>query len=130
MPTPEQTIKKEIKRYVESVGGFWSAVQGGPYSKPGDPDIICCIDGRFVGIEAKTPTGRLSPMQITRGQEIEKAGGIFIVARSVDDVIQEFRGRGIVQDRGGSALEEPSVRVCGDVDCLLLDLSGGSRRIP
>ncbi len=58
MPTPEQLIKRDLKRFIEGIGGYWASVQGGPGSKPGDPDIIACIDGRFIGIEAKTDTGR------------------------------------------------------------------------
>lgn len=58
MATPEQDLKRELKRFIEAIGGYWAVVQGGPYSKPGDPDIIACIDGRFVGIEAKTDMGR------------------------------------------------------------------------
>jgi hypothetical protein len=41
---------------------------------------------RFVSIEVKTPTGRLSPEQETWQAAVQKAGGIAVVARSVDDV--------------------------------------------
>lgn len=86
MATPEQRIKKEIKVYLESVGAFWSCVQGGAFSKPGDPDIVVCYRGMYIGIEAKTKTGKVSDIQKFRHQQIEEAGGIVIVARSVDDV--------------------------------------------
>lgn len=100
MPTPEQKIKKQIKDYITRIGGFWSTVQGGPFSKPGDPDLICCVDGHYIGIEAKTPTGRASELQLQRGREIEKAGGIWILARSVEDVQYGLESRGIGKDRG------------------------------
>lgn len=98
MPTPEQKIKKQIKDYITRIGGFWSIVQGGPYSKPGDPDLICCVDGRYVGIEAKTPTGKPTELQLQRGREIEQAGGIWILARSVEDVRDGLIARGIGKD--------------------------------
>ena len=41
---------------------------------------------RFVSIEVKTPTGRLSPEQETWQAAVQKAGGIAVVARSVDDI--------------------------------------------
>lgn len=41
---------------------------------------------RFVSIEVKTPSGRLSPEQETWQAAVQKAGGIAVVARSVDDV--------------------------------------------
>lgn len=41
---------------------------------------------RFVSVEVKAPKGRLSPEQETWRQAVLKAGGIAVVARSVDDV--------------------------------------------
>ena len=41
---------------------------------------------RFLSVEVKTPTGRLSPEQETWRQAVLKAGGIAVVARSVDDI--------------------------------------------
>jgi hypothetical protein len=41
---------------------------------------------RFVSIEVKTPTGRLSPEQSTWQAAVQRAGGIAVVARSVDDI--------------------------------------------
>jgi hypothetical protein len=41
---------------------------------------------RFLSVEVKTPTGRLSPEQETWRQAVQKAGGIAVVARSVDDI--------------------------------------------
>lgn len=86
MTTPEGMIKRQIKDYLDSIDAFWSMVAGGAYSKPGDPDMIACVDGMYVGIEAKTPTGRQSNIQKMRQREIERAGGVYILARSVEDV--------------------------------------------
>ncbi len=41
---------------------------------------------RFLSIEVKTPSGRLSPEQETWQAAVQKAGGIAVVARSVEDV--------------------------------------------
>lgn len=84
--TQESILKREMKKYLQSKGAFWSMVAGGSYAKPGDPDIISCYKGKFIAIEAKTPTGRQSDWQKLRQREIEDAGGIYILARSVDDV--------------------------------------------
>lgn len=42
--------------------------------------------GHAIGIEVKTPTGRQSPKQRTWQSAFERVGGIYILARSVDDV--------------------------------------------
>lgn len=84
--TPEGQLKKDIKDYLKEVGAFWSMVTGGAYSKEGDPDIVVCYKGCYIAIEAKTYTGKMSPIQTVRRTQIIDAGGIHICARSVDDV--------------------------------------------
>jgi len=42
--------------------------------------------GQFVAIEVKSAKGKLSPAQEVFKANVEKAGGIYVVARSVKDV--------------------------------------------
>ena len=86
MVQPEAEFKKTLKHYLDMRGAFWSVIQGGAGSKQGDPDMVICYRGRYIAIEAKTPVGRLSGWQKTRKVEIEKAGGIYIVARTISDL--------------------------------------------
>lgn len=59
----------------------------------GIPDIIGILaNGHFVGIEVKDK-GNLSKDQEKIKQQIEKRGGIFILARSVEDVDVEIKRR-------------------------------------
>lgn len=60
---------------------------------PGQPDIIAIASpsGRFVGIEVKTGTGRLSEAQKNWKAQAEARGALYIVARSVDEVIKELQ---------------------------------------
>lgn len=50
------------------------------------PDMVGLHIARFVSIEVKAPKGRLTPEQETWRTSVLKAGGIAIVARSVEDV--------------------------------------------
>ena len=86
--TPEGKLKKAIKEYLDSIGAFWSMIPGGAYAKIGDPDMVVCYRGRYVAIEAKTPTGVQSEWQKTRQRQIEEAGGLYVLARKLDDVKQ------------------------------------------
>lgn len=54
--------------------------------RAGAPDLVMLIGGYFVGLEVKTPTGRLQPTQAAAAEKIRAAGGIYQVVRSVDDV--------------------------------------------
>lgn len=84
--TPEGNLKKALKKLLTDCGAFWSMIPEGPYAKTGDPDMVACYKGHYIAIEAKTPTGVQSDWQKLRQEQIESAGGIYILARKVMDV--------------------------------------------
>lgn len=49
------------------------------------PDMVGHIIGQFVGLEIKTPTGRVRPEQIIFLEMLEKFGAAAGIARSVED---------------------------------------------
>ena len=84
----ERDVVAAIKKYLISLGGdifFWKE-HGGPYGTSGIPDIICCYKGRFLGLEAKLPGGKLTELQKRSLDKINAAGGIARRVESVDDV--------------------------------------------
>lgn len=52
---------------------------------PGGADLIGIYKGRFIAIEAKTPTGRIRPEQTAFIYFVIKNGGIAGICRSVED---------------------------------------------
>jgi len=54
--------------------------------RPGAPDLHICWEGRAIYIELKAPKGKLADTQITTSNQIALAGGLWTVARSVEDV--------------------------------------------
>jgi hypothetical protein len=98
-PGPEQIIQKAIRDYLTVIKVFHFKVNTtgiykqstGSYitnESAGCPDIIAIYKGRFYGIEVKSFTGRLSEKQKRFKEGIEEAGGVYLVARSVDDVMK------------------------------------------
>ena len=85
--TPEGMLKASIRQLLNTVGIFHYNAWGGPMSPKGVPDLICCQNGRMIGIEVKTLHGRVSPEQEEFIRRINEAGGLAFVARSLDDVI-------------------------------------------
>ena len=84
----EKDIVAAIRRYLGTLGDdvfFWKE-SGGPYGTSGVPDIICCYKGRFLGLEAKLPGGKLTALQKRALEKINRAGGIARRVESVDDV--------------------------------------------
>ena len=45
-------------------------------------------DGRFIAIEVKAPNGRLSTYQELFRDRLTQAGGVYIEARSLEDVMR------------------------------------------
>ncbi len=82
----EKNIENKIKTYLKSKGAYYFKHHGNQFSQVGVPDIIACYKGRFVGIEVKNETGKTSPLQDVNLKMINDAGGIGIVARSIEDV--------------------------------------------
>jgi hypothetical protein len=59
----------------------------------GSADIfgVMAPDGRFLAIEVKTPKGRQSEPQRAFEKMVTAMGGIYILARSVDDVYKALK---------------------------------------
>lgn len=80
---------KKIFHYKNSTIGIYKKSTDSyiPSQSVGSPDIICVIDGKYVGIEVKRPKGIQSESQKEFQKNLERAGGRYILARSIDDVI-------------------------------------------
>lgn len=96
MATPEGRVKDKIKKLLKAHKiWFYMPVQNG-MGVVGIPDLICCYEGLFIGIETKAPAKRPTTFeqrwnkatanQQARMREIQKAGGIAFVADDVQQV--------------------------------------------
>lgn len=88
----EKALEKEIKEYLTFTKAFWYKTHGSVYTVSGLPDIICCIRGKFVGIEVKRPDkskARHSDVQKVQKDCIERAGGVYILANDFESFKKE-----------------------------------------
>lgn len=88
----EEAIVKKIRKALQrSVGGFWFKVHGGPFQMAGLPDLLGCVQGRFIGIEVKRPSRMkdISPIQERVIHKITLNGGFAIVACDPDTAVEE-----------------------------------------
>lgn len=110
----EKNYENRIKKYLESKGSWFVKFFANAYTSSGIPDILCCINGRFVGIEVKQETGKPSLLQKVHLKRIGEAGGIGILAypsgyEKLKDLIDnlsedenyqaEFNGEGYIEYR-------------------------------
>ena len=92
----EKEIENEIKEYIKNCGGLCYKIHGGDlYQETGIPDLLCCWGGLFFGIEVKDPGGKPSAIQLAQGVRIMKAGGHFLVAKSLQDVKDYVEKKGL-----------------------------------
>lgn len=68
---------------------------GGMYGTAGIPDIIACVDGRFVAFEVKTETGQLSKLQKVTLGRIREAGDRAYMVRSAAEVAGILKEMGV-----------------------------------
>ena len=76
----EKTFENKIKKFLKTKG-CWSLKYwgGAAYTKAGIPDILCCCNGYFLGIEVKAANGKASPLQLHHLKKIDEAGGYGIL---------------------------------------------------
>lgn len=86
----EKEITHGIRNLLKTFRIFHWKNFGGPMGEKGVPDILGIYQGKFLGIEVKTPAGKLSDHQSRFLQNINAAGGIGFVARNLEDVIEKL----------------------------------------
>ena len=83
----EKNIVTAIMRYLKTVPqSFCWKEHGGMYGTAGLPDIICCIGGRFIAFEVKTPKGKLTKLQEITITKIKAAKGEAYKVTSIKEV--------------------------------------------
>ena len=85
----EKDIVNAIMKYLKTVPKtFVFKEHGNMYGTAGIPDLIACIDGKFVAFEVKTPSGKLSKLQEVTIRKIKEANGKAYKVTSVEEVKQ------------------------------------------
>ena len=75
----EKQFENKIKKWITAEGGWFVKFFANAYTKSGIPDLLCCINGRFVGIEVKAQNGKPSELQLYHVRQIRKAGGAAVI---------------------------------------------------
>ena len=94
---PERAIQNAIIQHLRLRGALVAVTDAGAAYRAGAffgdavpagwPDITGVLpDGRFIGVEVKSATGRQSDAQKHMEQNIRRRNGLYVLARSVDDV--------------------------------------------
>ncbi len=75
----EKIFENRVKEYLSLNGCWFCKFFANSYTKVGVPDILACVNGKFVGIEVKAEKGKPSQLQIHNRDRIRESGGISII---------------------------------------------------
>ena len=93
----ESQIQKQIIDYLKSLGALVFRMNSGnakhnvKLAPSGTPDLLVVLRTQTVWIEVKTETGTLRDSQRFMIKELEARGQRVIIARCLDDVIEEIK---------------------------------------
>lgn len=77
--TPEAKVKAKVVKILKAHNIYYFSPIGGAYSVKGVPDLICCVSGRFLGIECKAGKNKPTDLQKLHIDNINAAGGTAVV---------------------------------------------------
>lgn len=86
--TPEAKVKAKVKKVLDHKNCYYFFPATGGYGRAGVPDIVACIEGKFVGIECKANGNKPTLLQQKNLDDIGFSKGIAIVIN--EDNVDKF----------------------------------------
>ena len=96
----EKAVENKIKDYLFQHNIYHFKVHGSKFMPAGIPDIVCCFNGSFLGIEVKRPGAKndQSEQQKVHERNIIKSGGTYLLVDSLQEVIDYVESKTKEQD--------------------------------
>ena len=93
---PEKRVENQIKKFLDRHNAYWFKTLGGSVPA-GTADIIACVNGYFIAIEVKKPSGgKVSALQEFHINKVKQSGGIAFVENSVEVVENTLKTEGVI----------------------------------
>lgn len=77
--TPEKKVKDKVVKILKEYGVYYFFPATYGMGRSGVPDIICCVDGKFLAIECKAGDNKPTALQERELKAIADAGGSALV---------------------------------------------------
>jgi len=87
--TPEGRVKDAVRKILNHLDVYHFMPPGNGFGRAGIPDIIGCMNGKFIAIECKAGKGKTTALQERELEWIGDAGGFAFVAR--EDNLDELK---------------------------------------
>lgn len=85
----ESAFQKKVIDFLNSIGAYVIKIHVSSYQLEGEPDIICCYEGRFYAFELKQGSV-LSELQKVKLELIRESGGVAMEIRNIEQLWQLF----------------------------------------
>lgn len=88
----ESYLQRQVCEFLRKANVFFYHPRETKKGTDGLPDLICCVKGLFLAIELKNPRYKkpenyLREEQKKIKEQIERAGGVYLVTNNLDDVV-------------------------------------------
>jgi hypothetical protein len=87
----ETKLQKKCIDYLQSQGIYYINIYGSGRTAKGAPDLIACINGKFVAFELKVDNNDMQPDQRIHKRRILKSGGRHFCPRSLEEFISNVQ---------------------------------------
>lgn len=75
----EKWVKAQVVKMLKDLDAYYFYPVASGYMRTGVPDIVACLNGRFLGIECKANGNKTTEIQDRNLVAIKKNGGIAMV---------------------------------------------------
>ena len=88
----EKIFENKVKKFLEEKGCWVVKFWGTMMTKSGTPDLLGVCNGRFLGLEIKSETGKPSALQLHNIKKIQECGGYarVLYPKDFDDFKQDI----------------------------------------
>lgn len=88
MVKPEKNLQDKCISYLKGRGIYYLNLFGDGWSGKGKPDLIVCLNGRFVAFELKVGENDLQDDQKIHRLRIRRSGGLHYSPYTLDEFIK------------------------------------------
>ena len=92
MTKPEKKLQDKVVAYLRGRGIYYLNLYGDGMSGKGKPDIIACINGKFVAFELKVGANDMQDDQKIHKLRIERSNGLHFSPYTLTEFIEILEG--------------------------------------
>ena len=84
----ERDLQSRCIGYLKEKGIYYVNIHGGGWGAKGSPDLLVCLNGRFVAFELKVVKNDLQDDQIIHKRRIERSGGLHFSPYTFEEFLE------------------------------------------